>query len=96
MNSGYLLAFYQENPRNVLKIKAILSCDADGKIMVQSLGGKKLYKGNLLYGKDNMPVVPNGDIYLKLLGQTSSLSQITFLYTEDLDVVAEHLKALKI
>jgi|GEM_PF-5859585 len=94
MNKGYLLAFFQENPTQKANIKAILSCEDDDKIFVQTINGKKPYKGNLLFTSENLPIVAKGNQYLKLLSFTATLSQITFIYTENFDMVAEYLALL--
>ena len=89
-NKGFLLAFFQQSPNDKAQIKGILSCEEDDKIVIKTSQGKKPYKGILLYDSNNLPILPKGNQYLKLLSLTSTLSQITFVYTEDFDTVAEY------
>jgi hypothetical protein len=95
MSKAHVLAFYQSSPDKNPEIKAVLSCDETGKVFMQTISGKKPYRGTVILNKENVPVVPKGNGYLKLLGQTSTVSQITFLYTEDLELVSKYLETLK-
>jgi len=90
---GFALAFYQRNPRAKPTIQAILSCE-NAKIFVQTKTTKRPYKSASLVTSDGVPILADCLNYLKELSRQSSLSQITYEYTENIDRVKEYLELL--
>jgi hypothetical protein len=90
---GYCLSFYQRNPRAKPTIQAILSCE-NAEIFVQMKDSKRKYKSASLVTPDGHPILANSLNYLKELSRQSTLSQITYEYTENIDRVKEYLELL--
>jgi hypothetical protein len=87
------IVFFQKNPKASLTTKGILELDADGKIYFQTALGRRIYKSSLVTF-DGHVLLADSEEFLKELSQQSKLSQITYMYTTDINKLEEYRSLL--
>ena len=85
---AYLLVFFQKNPKTRSKIIGILFIGEDGNIYCDNGTTQRVYEASLVT-PENHVLVSKSEEFLKELARQSKVSQITYLYTDNVDLVQE-------
>jgi len=89
---SFVVVFFQNNPNEEAKVKAILSCD-NNQIFIQDQNEKKLYKGFPLF-QNGIMILPDNNRWLKFYAQSNTISQMSYIYTEDYNEMSKYLAIL--
>ena len=89
---GWCLAFFQRNPKAKSECIGIYEV-VDNQVYVQTKTQRRLYSATEVTN-DGHVILSNGEAFLKELQRSDKSPQITYLYTEDEDLVAEYKQLL--
>lgn len=91
---AWCFVYFQYTPNDKAELKGILTIEEE-KIYFVNEKEKKELKSNALLTETAEEILPTRPTaYLKQLSLQSSISQITYEYTEDFNRVSEYLSAL--
>lgn len=87
--ANHTIALFQKTPKNKPTVCGIFSLEEDGRVWVQTKTAFRPYKATLVTANNDI-IMSNCVEFLKELARQAKLSQISYYYTEDDDVVAEY------
>ena len=88
---GYVIAFFQKNPKAKAQAEAVFSLEADGIVWVTTARGKQQLKSASLVADNNHVLLADSDQFLREMARQSLPSCYSYEYTENTDRVAEYL-----
>lgn len=86
---NWVIAFFQKTPKTKAHVIGILFYGEDENVYCFNGNTTRAYHASLVT-KDNHILLSNSPTFLKELSNQDKVSQISYMYTENADLVAEY------